>query len=86
VTIAVNNHAVGSVTIDSSGGFIFILSTDQADEGHYFVTLPAAPGVSAEFTLDASAPVQPKEGDGPLYAVPTGIAYSNAVYLPFVRR
>ena len=70
--------------MDGVGGFEFQLSTTDADEGHYLVTASVNPSATARFTLDATAPVRPVEGSGPVVAVPGGIAYSAAIHLPFV--
>ena len=85
-TILVNGFTLGSVPTDSSGGFVFLLNTDQADEGHYIVTATVNPSASAMFVLDSDEPIRPQEGSGTIFNVPSGIAYTRTVYLPLVRR
>ena len=99
LSITINGHAVGTITVDGVGGFVFQLSTTDAGEGLYSVTVTVNPGVTAHlataavnpsattrFTLDDIAPLRPVEGGGPVIAVPAGIAYTKFIYLPLVRR
>ena len=98
VSITINGHVVGTIAVDGVGGFIFQLNTTDASEGIYSVTVkvnasatthPAPVAVNASamsrFTLDATAPLRPVEGSGPVIAVPGGIAY-RFIYLPLVQR
>lgn len=85
-TIQINATTLLPLPTDLDGNLRLILSTSAADEGRYFVTAEGIPGASATFVLDASAPVRPQEGMGPVIPVPSGIAFANEVLLPFIRR
>ena len=71
---------------DISRGFIFLLDTNQADSGRYFVTAMVNPSAAADFTLDPGMPLRLQEDSGPILSVPGGIAFTEFIYLPFVQR
>lgn len=85
-TILVNGYTLGTVPADSSGDFVFLLNTDQADEGYYIVTATVNPSVSVIFMLDSTEPIRSQEGSGTIFNIPGGIAYTHIVYLPLVRK
>ena len=86
VPISVNKNTLGNVSADSSGNIMFLLNTDLADEGHYVVTAVVNPSASSYFVLDSDLPIRPQEGSGTIFYVPSGIAYTNIVYLPIARK
>jgi photosystem II stability/assembly factor-like uncharacterized protein len=85
-TITINGQEVGTVPTDSSGGFVFLLNTDQADKGHYVVTATVNPSASTSFVLDPDDPTRSQESNGTIFNVPAGIAFTHVVYLPLVNR
>lgn len=86
-TIIINgNELTNTLTVDTSGGIAFLLSTTQGDPGRYFVTATVNPSATVGFTLDSNAPLRPQEGDGPIINVPNGIAFTEFVYLPLIQR
>jgi len=86
-TVAVNGSTLtDTLTVDSLGSFVFLLDTSQADAGRYFVTATASPSAITALTLDPNAPLRPQEGSGPILIVPSGIAFTEFVYLPLVQR
>jgi hypothetical protein len=84
-TVSINGHALGSVPTDSSGDLVFLLNTDEADEGDYSVTASVNPGSSAGFSLDSSHLIHFQEGEGTIFNVPGGLI-THYVYLPLVLR
>lgn len=85
-TIDINGWIVGTIAIDANGAFTVILSTADADEGNYSVTVRGYPSANAQFVLDAAEPVRPQEGEGTVIPVPAGIALTKFVFLPTVVR
>jgi branched-chain amino acid transport system substrate-binding protein len=85
-TTTINGHVVGTVAIDGTGGFFFQVDTATADEGLYYVTVTVNPSATSRFTLDAAAPLRPSESSGSVVAVPSGIAFTEAIFLPLVQR
>lgn len=83
--VDINGREVGMVMTDANGAFTLILSTADADVGDYSVTVGGIP-TSAQFVLDATAPVRPQEGEGTVIPVPAGIALTEYVFLPTVVR
>ncbi len=84
-TIFVNNRTVGTVQTNSAGAFIFELSTTQAEEGGYVVTVTVNPSATVSFKLDAEAPVKwTTTGTGTVHTVPAGIALTEFNYLPLI--
>jgi len=79
--ITVNGTTLGAVPTDSSGDLVFLLNTDQADEGGYIVTATVNPSSSARFVLDTSKIIRPQEGQGTIFNVPSGLN-THLVYLP----
>jgi hypothetical protein len=73
-TVVVNGHTLGDVATDAAGDCLFLLNTEQADEGHYLVTTTARPGVSTSFVIASGEPVHPQEGDETIFRIPSGIA------------
>ena len=82
--ISVNGLILGNVDTDNNGEFQFLLSTDFAWVGAYFVTASVNPSATTRFDLDINAAVQPQEGSGPTFDVPAGIAYTKFIYLPAI--
>lgn len=86
-TISINgSSSAAPIAVDAVGGVVFRLDTAEADEGRYFVTVSVNPSVTASFMLDRSYPQRPSEGSGEVIVVPAGIAYTEFVHLPSVRR
>lgn len=86
VTIVVNGRTLGTLSTDSAGNFVFLLTTDQADEGHYIITATVNPSASERFVLDSNEPIRPQEGSGTTFNVPSGIGYTHLIYLPLVQK
>jgi hypothetical protein len=85
-TVAVNGTVLGTVPTDTGGNLVFLLSTGQAGEGHYTVNAAVNPSAPAMFVLDVGEPLRPQEGEGPVFDVPAGLAYTELVYLPLIER
>ena len=85
-TVTINSVALGTVPTDGNGDLSFILSTANTDEGAYVVTASVNPTASARFILDADDPVRPQEGEGPIFEVPAGVAFTEFVFLPIIMR
>jgi hypothetical protein len=84
-TITINGHTLGTVPTDSSGDLIFLLNTDQADEGEYTVTATVNPSASVRFDLDSQHLLHAQEGLGTILNVPSGLV-PHTIYLPIVFR
>ena len=84
--VTVNGHALGTVPTDADGNCSFILSTANAEEGSYYVTVSANPGATARFSLDSSEPTRPQDGVGPIFDVPANSAFTESVFLPVIQR
>ncbi len=85
-TIAVNGVVLTStLAVDGSGEFVFLLDTGQADNGYYAVTAMVNPSAMTSFILDPNSPLRLQEGSGPIFSVPSGIAW-KAIYLPLILR
>jgi len=86
-TIVINGTMLtDTLAVGGSGSFVFLLDTSQADVGRYFVTATVNPSATADFTLNPNAPLRLQEGTGPILNVPSGIAFTEFVYLPLVCR
>jgi hypothetical protein len=86
VNVSINNFNLGSVLPDSNGEIFFLLLTTGADEGVYVVRAQKGSEIATtSFRLDASQPLRPQEGAGPLFNVPPGISLSELNLLPFIR-
>lgn len=85
-TLSVNGRTVGTVPVGSSGTFAFTLTTDNADEGDYFVTASVNPTATKQFILDANEPVRPEDDPADTFDVPAGIAFTESLYLPTIIR
>jgi hypothetical protein len=83
-TITVNGAMLGTVPTDPNGDLVFLLNTDQADEGYYIVTTTVNPSSSARFNLDSNKLIRPQEGQGTIFNVPSGLI--THLYLPLVHR
>jgi parallel beta-helix repeat protein len=85
VTIMVNGHTLGTVPTDANGDLIFLLATNQADDGRYLVTAAMNPSISVGFILDPSKSTRSQEGSGMIFNLPGGLV-THFVYMPVVRR
>jgi len=84
-TIVVNGYTLGTVPTDSSGDLVFLLNTEQADDGDYVVTTTVHPETSASFILDSSKQIRLQEGSGTVFNLPGGLI-PHFVYLPAILR
>jgi parallel beta-helix repeat protein len=87
--IFVNTFPLGSVNVESSGTFTFLLVSAAAGEGNYLVTASGYPDAQTSFVLDNEAPQRPQEGEGEILNLPPGIVPEgdlNYSFLPFVTR
>jgi len=86
VTITVNGQYVGTIS-GSSGWFVFLLDTTNADEGLYIVVVQT-PGVTTSeyFRLDANEPLRQPINTGPTFMIPAGIAFISQQFLPAVMK
>lgn len=85
-TIVINGQTLGVVPANTTGEFLFLLSTANADEGAYFVTASANPTATTSFILNSTNPVRPQEDNGPVFDVPEGIAFTDFIFLPSILR
>jgi Tol biopolymer transport system component len=85
-TISVNGHELGTVPVDTMGGFTFLFSTANADEGIYMITASVNPSATTQLILDAAQPIRPQEGTGSIIDIPEGIAFTNQIFLPLLQR
>jgi hypothetical protein len=76
-TFVVNNYTLGDVATDAAGDCLFLLATEQADEGRYVVAATVDPSASTSFVIASGEPVHPQEGTGTIFQVPSGIAYGK---------
>jgi hypothetical protein len=81
-TVAVNGNALSPVAVGGDGRFNFILDTAGADEGYYLVTATVNPKATTQFELAAAEPAWPKQGTAPVIEVPSGIAFTERLFLP----
>ena len=86
MSVSVNNHSLDTVQADASGSYNFLLDTTQSDEGYYFVNAYVNPSSTVSYVLSSDAPLRPQEGSGTIFDVPSGIAYTNTIYLPNVQK
>ena len=80
--ILVNGILMGTIPVDNSGNLVFLLNTSGAEVGFYFITVEVNPCATVPFMLDAGAPLRAQEGSGTTFNVPSGIAFTEMVYLP----
>jgi hypothetical protein len=76
-TIVANSYTLGDVATDAAGDCLFLLSTEQADEGRYVVTTTVDRSTSIAFVISSGEPVHPQEGSGTIFQVQSGIAYGK---------
>jgi hypothetical protein len=84
-TITINGSTLGTVPTDTYGNLIFILNTEQADEGDYLVSATVNPSSSVVFDLESKHLTHSQEGEGTIFQVPGGLI-SQFVYMPLVIR
>jgi hypothetical protein len=85
-SIYVNTRFVGAVPC-AYGGFRLVLDTTGADEGLYVVVAATPTALAAQFFIvDANQRVRDPVGDGPIFPVPAGSAFSERWLLPLVSR
>jgi hypothetical protein len=77
VTIVANSHTLGDIATDAAGDCLFLLNTEQADEGRYVVKATLDPSTSTNFVIASGEPIHPQEGSGTIFQIPSGIAYAT---------
>ena len=86
-SVTVNGAELGTLNTDGMGGFEFELSTTNADDGAYFATVSVNPSATVRFEVDSSAlDMWSSEGSANQFQVPSGIAFTEFIYLPVVLR
>jgi hypothetical protein len=85
-TITINDAPLGTVPTDSFGNLIFLLNTDQADEGDYTISAAVNQSSSVKFGLGSSKRIRSQEGKGTIFVVPGGLILTHRVGLPLVLR
>ncbi|OHB63651.1 MAG: hypothetical protein A2168_05355 [Planctomycetes bacterium RBG_13_50_24] len=76
-TFIVNSYTLGNVATDAAGDCIFLLGTEQSDEGRYVVSATVDRSASTSFVIASGEPVHPQEGSGTIFQIPSGIAYAT---------
>ncbi len=86
VIITINGQSIGTI-VGSSGWYVFLLDTKDAEDGIYMVHVQT-PGLekTESFRLDPSEPIRQPIISGPKYTIPAGIAFKNQELLPAVMR
>jgi hypothetical protein len=83
--VKVNNVSLGNINVDQYGKFTFLLSTATAEEGRYVLTIDGYSVIgTTAFNLDTNDPVRPQEGNGPIFNVPPGIAFTEFIFMPSI--
>jgi hypothetical protein len=86
-TVTINGNTLGNIQVDDFGCFVFELSSSQADDGSYFVTVAVNPSATTSFRVDSNSPnTWGSEGGGTSFSVPAGIAFTEYNYLPIIFR
>ncbi|GAB4426406.1 MAG: hypothetical protein Kow0031_06180 [Anaerolineae bacterium] len=86
-TITINGTVLGTIMTDGDGKFEIELNTTGADDGAYFVTASVNPTATIRFALDSSSPnTWPSPGVATVFPVPSGIAFTQSLYLPIILR
>lgn len=86
IDVSINRRPLGPVQVAGDGGLRFALSTVDAGEGLYLVNTSVPGSPAASFRLIAGDNVWPQDTTTPLFAVPAGIAWRVAAWLPLVAR
>jgi hypothetical protein len=81
VTVSANNVVLGTVQASALGDFLFLIDTTGAGTGYYEVKAVGSESVATRINLSASDPLWPKEVDGTVFALPSGIA-TQFIFLP----
>ena len=84
--ISVNGVVVGTTPVNSSGGFVFTLTTEQASEGIYYASATVNPSAEVKFVLDAQSELVPLEGSYPTFPLPEDLAYLFETFLSLIHK
>jgi hypothetical protein len=82
-SVTINGSSLGNITTSTTGSFTFTLSTDNADDGIYYLTVSVNPSATTKLILNSSDPIRQKDGSYDMLDVPSGIALFE-VFLPLV--
>jgi hypothetical protein len=85
-TIRVNGNVLGTLPTDGTGGFIFLINSTGADPGIYLVDAVVNTTVRTSFVLDPNQPLHAQDGQGAVFNLPPGIAFTNQVMMPILLR
>ena len=85
-TVTVNGRTLGTVFVDSLGNLTLILSTANADDGQYFVTVSVNPSATVGLVIDSTAPLRAQSGIALIFDVPWGSAFTESIFLPVAVR
>jgi hypothetical protein len=82
-TVSINGVEIGTVSVDGTGSFLFLLTTTNSDEGVYYITVAVNPEATSRFVLDDAEPLRAQEDLAVSLDVPPDIA-TFEIYLPTV--
>jgi hypothetical protein len=85
-TIRVNGRVLGTLTTDATGGFTFQIDSTGADPGIYLVDASVNVNTRTSFVLDPNQPLHAQAGQGTIFNLPAGIAFTKQVILPILMR
>jgi alpha-tubulin suppressor-like RCC1 family protein len=84
ITITINEQVVTTtLSVNSTGSFIFFLNSSGAESGSYTITASVSPSAWISFILADNAPLHSQEGGGLTFTMPT---FYKFIYLPLVRK
>ncbi len=87
LTVSINNVVLTTtLQTNETAGFIFFISTYDADTGFYTLTVKDGSIVVAQntFFLDKNWPHRSQEGGGLTIPIPAGISINHSIYLPLI--
>lgn len=86
LTVLLGNSPLGTVTTDANGNAVFTVTTNQAPEGNYIITIQGQSDLSLPITISTSATMQNPTAQGPSFAIPRGVQPdNNSLFLPIIR-
>jgi hypothetical protein len=85
ITVTANGTVIGTLDTDGSGNLLFLIDSDGADTGFYYIGTNIIDGPTVTFKLDNGEPIRDQEDVGVTFNLPTGIAL-NIIHLPVILR
>lgn len=83
VNVSANGVLLGVLDTSETGDLLFLINSNSADLGFYLIEAVGNEAAATQLILNLDDPQWPAEDEGPVFALPAGIA-QQVLYMPVI--